>query len=298
MTPLPDRLLPTLRALLNGCSQIFLQQHALCGALILVAIAVENLALLPGALLGALSGLLVAWRLGYGASDRDAGLYGYNATLVGLLFASQFLWSLPMAVLLCAAAALATALLHALLRRGRLRGGLPVYTLPFVLFGWLSLASAELFGLESRSAAAQVLQGDALGLGAALLRSIGQVIFLGSPLAGACVLLALLFAGWRCAAWALGAAAASLLMALSLDGTSTSALFGLAGYNAVLVAIALSHRRIWAPLLGILLSWLLQPCFGVLGLPPLTAPFILACWLVLAAGRSRWLAPADATLRS
>ncbi|UVE16322.1 urea transporter [Pseudomonas sp. LS44] len=285
---MPTRLLHLFQTLLNGCSQIFLQQQALCGALIFLGIAVNDLALLPGTLLGALAGLLIARGLRYETTDLAAGLYGYNATLIGLLFASHFHWSLPMALLLFASAVLATALLHALLRRGRLLGGLPVYTLPFVLFGWLSLATANLFGLEARNVGELVLHGDALGLAAALLRSFGQVIFLDSPLAGACVFLGLLIADWRAAAWALFAALASLSLALTLGGTEPAALLGLYGYNPVLVAIALNHtpRRPWAPLAGILLCLALQPCFSALGLPPLTAPFILACWLVLAISRA------------
>ena len=61
-----------------------------------------------------------------------------------------------------------------------------------------------------------------------------------------------------------------------------SALLGLGGYNAVLAALALSAQRQqpWLPLVGITLALLLTPLFAAIGLPTLTAPFILACWLV------------------
>ncbi|AYC32570.1 urea transporter [Pseudomonas cavernae] len=284
---LSPRTLSLAKALLNGCSQIFLQRHPLCGALVLLAIALGAPPLLGGALLGALAGLLVAHRLNYARADVDAGLYGYNATLVGLVLAMRFNWSLSLALLILAAAALATVLLHLFLHRGRLLGGLPVYTLPFVLFGWLTLPLDDLPGLDDRSIVASALPLDAPGLADAALRGIGQVIFLDSPLAGACLLLGLLLADWRAAAWALGASAAGLSLALLQGWPQPTALLGLYGYNAVLAAIALSqsHRRPWAPLAGILLTLLLQPCFTALAVPPLTAPFILACWLVLTARR-------------
>ena len=38
---------------------------------------------------------------------------------------------------------------------------------------------------------------------------------------------------------------------------------------------------------ALVLALLLQPGFAALGLPPLTMPFILACWLIQA-GRERW----------
>ena len=63
---------------------------------------------------------------------------------------------------------------------------------------------------------------------------------------------------------------------------------GLYGYNATLAAVALFlwRRSLIPPLLGMLLSVLLTDLLPMLGLPALTAPFVLATWLVLAFG---WL---------
>ena len=63
---------------------------------------------------------------------------------------------------------------------------------------------------------------------------------------------------------------------------------GLYGYNATLAAVALFlwRRSLIPPLLGMLLSVLLTDLVPMLGLPALTAPFVLATWLVLAFG---WL---------
>ena len=59
---------------------------------------------------------------------------------------------------------------------------------------------------------------------------------------------------------------------------------GLYGYNATLAAVALFlwRRSLIPPLLGILLSVPHHRVVPVLGLPALTAPFVLATWLVLA----------------
>jgi urea transporter len=63
---------------------------------------------------------------------------------------------------------------------------------------------------------------------------------------------------------------------------------GLYGYNATLAAVALFlwRRSVIPPLLGMMLSVVLTDLFPFLGLPALTAPFVLATWLVLAFG---WL---------
>ncbi|MNG26876.1 Urea transporter [compost metagenome] len=62
---------------------------------------------------------------------------------------------------------------------------------------------------------------------------------------------------------------------------------GLFSLNGALIALALGKdlRRPWCPLAGIFLGVALQPGFAAIGLPAMTAPFILACWLVLAAKR-------------
>ncbi|MBG6491818.1 urea transporter, partial [Pseudomonas aeruginosa] len=62
---------------------------------------------------------------------------------------------------------------------------------------------------------------------------------------------------------------------------------GLYGLNAALagLALALRYRSVWPPLLGMGLAVALQPLFGLLGLPALTAPFILACLLCIGGER-------------
>ncbi|MBG7121442.1 urea transporter, partial [Pseudomonas aeruginosa] len=66
-----------------------------------------------------------------------------------------------------------------------------------------------------------------------------------------------------------------------------SALAGFYGLNAALagLALALRYRSVWPPLLGMGLAVALQPLFGLLGLPALTAPFILACLLCIGGER-------------
>jgi urea transporter len=58
----------------------------------------------------------------------------------------------------------------------------------------------------------------------------------------------------------------------------------LGSYNAVLAALAFSSQRQqpWLPLLGIVLALLVTPLFAAVGLATLTAPFILAGWLIRA----------------
>ena len=94
------------------------------------------------------------------------------------------------------------------------------------------------------------------------------------------------------------AALGALLFAGSLAGTllaayhndpGESVAVGIYGYNAALAAVAvyLWRKSLLNPVLAALVSVPLTELFpGWLGLPALTAPFVVASWIVLAIG---WL---------
>jgi urea transporter len=298
MPPLPTShpALQSLRALLSGFAQIFLQQHPGCGLLVLIAILISAPDLLPGALLGGLTSMLLAQRCGYPSTDITTGLYGYNGILLGLLLSLKLPWTPLLPVLIIASAALSSLLLAPWMRRMRQHDWLPAFTFPFVLLGWLLALIVPLeLHAASPSHTAEVPELNLLQVMLAVLRGIGQVIFLDSPLAGLCLLIGLRLADSRTALWALLGSSSGLALTLINSWPSDATLAGLYSYNATLAAIALAqlHRCPWVPAVGILLALILQPGFSALGLPALTMPFILACWLIKA-GTSRWRAAAKA----
>ncbi|CAM5417074.1 Transporter OS=Stutzerimonas stutzeri OX=316 GN=CXK95_11560 PE=3 SV=1 [Stutzerimonas stutzeri] len=270
-------------AVLNGFSQIFLQAHPLCGLLIAFAIALHTPALLAGALAGALAGTFGAAVLGRSRADIDCGLYGYNSALLGVLIVLQLGLSAFSLGLIACAALLIDPLQTRLLAGLRERGWLPGFTLPFVLFGWLVLTLLP----APAGTPAPVAPIDAQALAFAIATGIGQVIFLDQPLAGLLVLVAVWLADRRAARWLLAGSAAGLGIGLLFGGAHGPILAGLAGYNPALAALAVSQvqRSAWAPLLAIVAAVLARLAFDRLGLPPLTMPFILACWLVALAAR-------------
>lgn len=262
-------------ALLNGFSQIFLQRHPLFGLLCLLAILFTAPALLGGALLGGVAGLLTAQRRGYAKADRQAGLFSYNGVLLGLLLSLYFPWSAMLPLVIIACGGLSAMLTQQWLKRARLNQCLPAYTAPFVILSWVLLCFA------TPSTQAHLIEINTLNMLAAPLKGLGQVMFLGQPLAGAIIAAGLLMADRRAFCWALLASVAGMGWSL-LHHDFYTALLGLGGYNAVLVALAFSaqHQQPWLPLAGIALALLLTPVFTTIGLPTLTAPFILAGWLV------------------
>jgi len=266
-------------ALLNGFSQIFLQRQPLCGLLCLLAILIGAPALFGGALLGGVAGLLTAQRRGYPKAERQAGLYSYNGVLLGLLISQHFAWSALLPPLILACGGLSAMLTRQWLKHATQADDLPAYTVPFVGLAWLLLGTVP-------ASAITLTEPDTLGVLTAPFTGLAQIMLLDQPLAGALIAFGLLLANRRAALWALIGAASGVLIAL-LMGETSGALLGLHSYNPALAALALSQtpRQPWRPLLGILLAIILTPGFAALHLPALTAPFILACWLVRASHR-------------
>ena len=243
--------------------------------------------MLGGALLGGFASWLTALRRGYPREDVEAGLYGYNGVLLGMLLGARFEWTLHLPLLIVCCAGLSTLLLHRLLRNARGASGCPPSPAPSSASAGCCWLAHGLQLTAPAAAPAVVLDADSIGLLLALLRGFGQVIFLADPLAGACVLLALLLASWRVALWASFGSALALALGLCLKLPTDTLLAGLFSLNGVLIGIALGKRLASLPVvvIGVALGVLLQPGFATFGLPAMTAPFILACWLVIAGGR-------------
>jgi urea transporter len=279
------RAVDAVRPLLRGVAEIFLQSHAGAGACLLAAIAWQSSTLAAGCLLGAATGTL--WgALRADRTETVMGLHGYNGALVGIgvlvaLPPSPLAWGLVIAL-----AGLSTALAQAWRRR---LPGSP-YTAPFILMIWLLLAVMPVAGWAPVAATlpAEPAQGLA-AVAVGLLRGVGQVMFLDDPGSGALCVLGLAWAAPGAALRALGASAAMLAAAWAAGFPMDALRMGLYGFNAVLVAEAIHQalpgRRIalWA---GVGLSLLIMRGFQWADLPALTAPFVLAAWMVRCAHRA------------
>lgn len=256
-------------ALLNGFSQVLLLRNPLCGLCCLLAILLTAPNLVGGALLGSLAGLLTAQARGYDRADRQAGLYCYNGVLIGILISVVLPWSAILPPLIIAAGGLSSIITH----QWRKRGGklLVAYTAPFVLLGWavLLIASPSSNGF---------VEADPLY---ALARGVGQIFLLDQPLAGLLIIIGMFIANPYAAMWAVIGSAIGGGVALFAD-QAQAAWLGLYGFNAALAALAFSRQgeKPWVTLLAIALALLLQPLFKLLPVPGLTAPFVVACWLM------------------
>lgn len=265
-----------LRIALRGIGQIMFQNSAATGLLFLIGIVIASPLVALGGLLGAIVGLLAAVLLRFDRSEIEAGLYGFNAALVGMaayFFLQLTPWTHALLVFGCALSSIVTWL-------SRRRLPFPTYTGPFVVVTWLVLWAAARLQVP---AAMMPPPPDVLNFWEAITEGVAEVMFEANVYTGLLFLLALVVCTWQHALWALAGSLLGCLVALYHGDTAADISIGIFGYNGALAAIALflARHSLVHPILGILLSVPIAEFFPYLGVKTLTAPFVLAAWIVL-----------------
>jgi urea transporter len=279
------------RVVLRGVGQIVFQDHAVTGLLFLAGVAVASPVMAIGGLLGACIGPALARLLKYDQQEIESGIYGYNSTLVGigLLFylvaGSVATWALVVL------GSVASVFVTRLMRRYWV---LPAYTAPFVICTWVMLLIAlglavpkaphgegpQKFQLTLATFAEVVLAGDA------------EIMFGANDFTGVLFVAGIAVSNWRHAVlFFLGSLMGTLTGIYHHDPEEAIGL-GIYGYNASLAAVAVDlwRKSLLYPILAAIISVPLIEFFpDVLNIPPLTAPFVVAAWIVIVVGRlEKW----------
>lgn len=267
-------------ALSRGFGQVMFQNNVLSGLLMFAGLLINSWSVALLALLGNLIGAATAYLCKY---DRDAindGLYGFNGTLVGIAIGVFLQINVLSMVILVIASAL-SAVVTRMFSMQRL---LPGYTAPFILMTWLVLVVCHAFFPSVLLSATNQVPVSDIDILSALSLNIGQVMFQDSIMTGIIFLIAILINSRINAVYVLMATLVSLLLGMLLGMEYADINYGLAGYNGVLCAIALCSGRkmdvLWA-VSAVCISVGLQLWGMSLGVVTLTAPFVLAVWIVL-----------------
>jgi urea transporter len=297
--------------LLRGVGQVMFQNNPLTGLLFLVGIFVNSFKFGGAALLGLAASTLAAHLLGTDRTLIRAGLFGFNGVLVGIALAFFFEFDFLLAVYIVLGAAVSTIVMMALINL-LTPWDMPALTAPFVLTAWLLLFAVYQFDFlqptaliapltpEPGAAVQTDLRELATGTGGLTLanlahsffRGVGEVMFEDNLLTGVIFLIAILVNSRISALFAVLGSAVALLTALVLGGDGFSIYHGLYGFNAVLCAIALgglffvlTWKSALYALLAVVFSVVAFAAIAVLlspiGMPALTAPFVLTTWLFL-----------------
>ncbi|AGA25671.1 urea transporter [Singulisphaera acidiphila] len=295
MLSLSDDVVPTpIRTVLRGVGQVYFQANALTGAVLVTGIALSSPLMAMGAVVGSAIGTATARLCKFQEAEVAEGLYGFNSMLVGIATFFYFRLS-PVSLALLTVGGVMATLVTRLLNRSL---PFPVFNSPYVITTWSLYVLGPILG------AVWVGPGDrpiAYGFVEAVAHGVGQALFQANLWTGILCLVGIALNDWRHAAWALVGAMIGIMVAnyhvtpgmRALDperlierAFSDNLALGLYSYNATLPAVALFRwrRSLIPPLLGILISVPLTELVPKLGLPALTAPFVLATWFVLGLG--------------
>jgi urea transporter len=288
---------------------VFFCCNAVTGLIFLIALFVGGVTAGVAATVGVISSTTAAYLLGFSEDDIDAGLYGFNGTLVGpCLF--LFLENSPQLWLYVVLASILSTVVLAALMRILHPYNVPASTSPFVLTSWMFLVAAYAFesfsrgpvlpqpGIPSAVTDAGMLSADMWFT--ALTKGVAEVMFADSVIVGILFLTGIAIVSLRGALMAACGTLVGVIIPLLLGASLGAIEMGLYSFNPVLTMMAVGwvflkptgKSAVLALLAGILtvvcqagLASFLTP----LGLPTLTFPFVLVMWMFLfAAGKSKY----------
>jgi urea transporter len=262
---------------MSGIAQVIVQPCSLSGLIILASIAVHSWKMALGAFLGAAIGTATAKILHFDSKDITLGIFGYNATLIGIAniyFFETTITTIIVFILSCILSVFVTVWIPKYLK-------LPAFTAPFVFITWLIILVADFIKLKPANDILNFTDNiHTVGLGEA----VGQVYIQGNGITGIIMLFAILLCSKSSFIWALVATTLTWLLAQSLNYPDANIQNGLYGFSAVLTAIALQHMKpILFPLIGIVLTVFVSHAFILSGWHSLTAPFVFVSWVVTVA---------------
>jgi len=262
---------------MSGIAQVVVQPCSLSGLIILASIAIHSWKMAMGALLGSVIGTATAKLLTFDSKDITLGIFGYNATLIGIAniyFFQTTVTTVVIFILSCVLSVFVTKWIPKYLK-------LPTFTAPFVFITWFVILIQDLVKLKP---ATNILNFTDNIHTAGLGEAVGQVYIQGNGITGVIMLLAILLCSKSSFIWALAATILTWLLAHSLNYLDTNIQNGLYGFSAVLTAIALQNMKpIIFPLIAIVLTVFVTQAFILSGWPSLTAPFVFVSWIVTVA---------------
>ena len=263
-----------LKYTMSGIAQVIVQHCYLSGLIILASIAFHSWQMALGAVFSAAIGTLSAILFKFKREDIAFGLYGYNATLIGIAniyFFQVTATSIIVFIVCCICSVYVTKWIPQYLK-------LPAFTAPFVLITWIVILIKDFINLAP---AGNVLNFADNIYTAGLGEAVGQVYIQGNGITGVIMLVAILLCSKSSFVWALVATTLTWLLAHALGYPDINIQNGLYGFSAVLTAIALQNLKpILFPIIGIILTVFVMQAFIYSGWPSLTAPFVIVSSII------------------
>lgn len=267
------------QTVLKGIGQIMLQESAWTGLLFLIAISYDSIIMGVAALVSAIVGTATAKVLNFEDANIKAGLYGFNATLIGVGLIFFFESSLLIWVCIIAGSILSTLLMEYSIRKK-----IPFFTFPFIVVTVIAVLVIDHFSLAGHNKIEAVEELMELQDFNVVAHAFSEVIFKGTIVAGLLFFVGVFINNPTAALY--GFVAAIFAGAIAHFGHNSDKLIedGMFSFNAVLCGIACSGTK---PRDGlyVLLSVVIATYFDIFmmhnGWITLTFPFVVSMWVIV-----------------
>lgn len=267
------------KSVLRGFGQIMLQSNYWTGILFLVAICYDSIWMGVAALLSNIVGVLTAKILKFDKANIEDGLYGFNATLVGVALVFYFQFNIWVALAIVIGSAVSTILMEIALRKK-----FPAFTFPFILVTWILLFLLSIPNLALPTVSEHFVDITALEDFWIEGHAFGQVIFQGSVIAGLIFMIAVFINSPISALYGFVASVISMAISHHFHEPIDQISAGIFSFNAVLCGIACSGLKprdgIYV-LIAVIFSTLIDMWMIHHGWTTLTFPFVLSMWIIL-----------------
>jgi len=263
---------------LRGIGQVFLQNNTLTGLIFLIGIFYNSWIFGLGAILGNIISTFSAKIFKYSKEDIENGLYGFNGTLVGIATFYFFGFNFVTILAVLFGSILSSVIMHYINKK------IPAFTAPFVISTWIIIFIITFLNISSLISS-PFMQSNFFNLFSSVSKGFGQVMFQENIITGILFFIGILINSRISAFSALYGSLIGSLFAILISLPINSINIGLFGYNAVLCAIALENtnkkQTFMFVTFAIILSVLINFSFNKIEIISLTAPFVLATWIII-----------------
>lgn len=289
-------------SVLRGVGQVYLQNNPLTGLIFLIGIFLGGFENGLYALLGTVVATATALALGVSRDTVSSGSYGFNGTLTALALA-LYLRHTPIVPVYVIVAAICSTIVTAAINDALKARHIPMLTAPFVVTSWLFIAAIFSFGRlggdvvlgHPHLTAAAALSTTTLTASDAVVgffNGPAQVMLQQNVWTGVAMLIGLLVNSRISCVAAIVGSLIGIGVAWALGGPESVIRAGLFGYNSVLTAVALGGMyyllsvrtalfTIFGAIVTAIVYGMLSVVLAPLGMPVLTAAFVITTWLCL-----------------
>ncbi len=273
-----------LAPVLNGFSQVILQENKWSGLLIIAGIALGNWVLAVAGLIAAICANITARALVLPIKNNASGLYSFNAILVGMVMLILFknTWETWCFV---AIGSIATVLMQHFF----MKFNIPGYTFPFISITWMIVALGNPV-LESGGISIRHYVFENQYFINASLNNFSEIFFQSNVLSGVFFILALVIGDVKAGIFAVITSGLVVGIAWIMKQSEHEIELGIYGFNAILTLIALiqsKNKTLLKISAGVILTVFVNiicietNVLDALG-GALTFPFVLSTWIISA----------------